>query len=100
MPSAINARFNLNEIAAAFPGNSDTMLIDTYLSDEPSASSRVFRVYREVPPHYHVQCDENLLVLSGRGVFWIADPSNAAPVEAGHFLHFKRGVVHAMTEIL
>jgi len=35
-------RFHLHQIAAAFPDTAETMLLDTYLTDEPSASSRVF----------------------------------------------------------
>jgi hypothetical protein len=39
-------RFDLNEIATSFPPTAETLLIDTYLSNEDAASSRVFRVYR------------------------------------------------------
>jgi mannose-6-phosphate isomerase-like protein (cupin superfamily) len=93
-------RFHLHQIAAAFPGTAETMLLDTYLTDEPSASSRVFRVYREVPPHYHRNSDEHLYVLSGKGRFWIGDVASAGEFAPGDFLTFRRGTVHALPDIL
>ncbi len=76
------------------------MLLDTYLTDEPEASARVFRVYRETPPHYHLGSNEHLYVLSGRGTFWMEDPANEAEFAPGDLLFFMRGVVHAMPAIL
>jgi mannose-6-phosphate isomerase-like protein (cupin superfamily) len=93
-------RFKLNEIAQAFPDTADTLLLDTYLTDEEAASARVFRVYRETPPHYHAGSDEYLYVLSGRGSFWMGDASNGAEFSPGDLLFFKRGVVHALPSIL
>ena len=58
--------FDIHTIAGNFPATADTMLIDTRLTDEPEASSRMFRVYTPLPPHYHATCDEYLLVVSGR----------------------------------
>src|ERR1700752_4564995 len=95
-----SARFDLNEIAKSFPPSAETLLLDTYLTNEDAASSRVFRVYRATPPHYHATCDEYLYVLSGRGTFWMEDPSKIAEFEAGQLLFFKRGTVHALPEIL
>lgn len=40
----MGGRFDLNKIAAAFPETADTMLLDTYLTDKPEASIRVFRI--------------------------------------------------------
>ena len=94
------ARFHLHEIAAAFPESAETMLLDTYLTDEVSASSRLFRVYRPTPPHYHVHCDEHLYVLSGKGTFWIGDRTNGGEFAPGDFLTFKRDTVHALPKIL
>ena len=93
-------RFHIFEIAAAFPETAETLLLDTYLTDEPSASSRVFRVYRETPPHYHVNSDEHLYVLSGRGAFWMGTAENSGAFAPGDFLTFKRGTVHALPRIL
>jgi hypothetical protein len=45
-------RFHLHQIAEAFPESAETLLLDTYLTDEEAASFRVFRVYRPTPPHY------------------------------------------------
>ncbi len=91
--------FDVNAIAAAFPETAETMLLDTYLTDRPTASSRVFRVYRPTPAHYHVHCDEHLYVLSGRGTFWMHEVGQTIAFGPGTFLHFERNTVHAMPEI-
>jgi mannose-6-phosphate isomerase-like protein (cupin superfamily) len=93
-------RFNLNEVARSFPETAETLLLDTYLTNEESASARVFRVYRETPPHYHVGSDEYLYVLSGRGTFWMGDAANGAEFSRGDLLFFKRRVVHALPRML
>lgn len=93
-------RFHLHQIAQDFPETADTLLLDTYLTDEPTASSRVFRVYRPTPPHYHAQSDEHLYVLSGKGTFWMENATNSGEFAPGDFLVFKRGTVHAMPDLL
>jgi mannose-6-phosphate isomerase-like protein (cupin superfamily) len=93
-------RFKLHEIAGMFPDASETLLLDTYLAEEESASARVFRVYRETPAHYHVGSDEFLYVLSGRGTFWMDNPENGAEFAPGDLLFFKRRIVHALPRIL
>jgi mannose-6-phosphate isomerase-like protein (cupin superfamily) len=93
-------RFKPHEIARSFPETAGTMLLDTYLTDEASASARVFRVYRGTPPHYHAGCDEYLYVLSGRGTFWMHDPSNGGEFAPGDLLFFKRRTVHAMPKLI
>lgn len=93
-------RFDIAAIAASFPDSADSLLLDHYLTDRESASARVFRVYRGTPPHHHNHSDEFLYVYSGRGTFWIGDPSTTAEFRPGHLLHFDRGVVHALPEIL
>ena len=93
-------RFKTAEIAQSFPETADTLLLDTYLTDEASASARVFRVYRGTPPHYHAGCDEYLYVLAGSGTFWMGGASNGAEFAPGDLLFFKRGVIHALPELL
>ena len=93
-------RFDLNEVVKSFPPTAETLLLDTYLTDEPSASARVFRVYRETPPHYHEKSDEHLFVLSGRGTFWMESPENGGEFEPGHLLVFKRRIIHALPDII
>lgn len=99
-PQRTSARFDIAAIAAEFPATADTLLIDQYLTNNPHASIRVFRVYKTTPPHYHATCDEQLYVFSGRGRFWMEDPANVAEFGPGQLLYFKRGTVHAMPEIL
>jgi mannose-6-phosphate isomerase-like protein (cupin superfamily) len=93
-------RFKVNEIARSFPETAETLLLDTYLTNEAAASARVFRVYRETPPHYHEGSDEYLFVLSGRGTFWMGDASNGAEFGPGDLLFFKRRTIHALPRIL
>jgi mannose-6-phosphate isomerase-like protein (cupin superfamily) len=100
LPHPTSARFDIATIAAQFPATADTLLIDKYLTNNPHASIRVFRVYKTTPPHYHATCDEQLYVFSGRGTFWMEDPANVAEFGPGQLLYFKRGTVHAMPEIL
>jgi mannose-6-phosphate isomerase-like protein (cupin superfamily) len=94
-----SAVFNINEIASRFPGTADTMLVDTRLTDETHASSRIFRAYHPTPAHYHATCDEYLLVLSGRATFFFRDdpPFELGP---GQLVFFKQGTVHGAPEIL
>ena len=93
------AVFDVTSIANNFPASAETMLIDTRLTDEPEASSRMFRVYTPLPPHYHATCDEYLLVVRGRALFFMG---GMAPFEVGpgRLLFFKKGVVHGATAIL
>ena len=76
------------------------MLVDRYLQDTPEASTRMFRVYRPTPAHFHAHCDEHLLVVSGRGRFWAGDADQSVEFGPGMLLVFKRGTVHAMPESL
>ena len=99
-PQSTSGRFDIAEVAASFPESAETLLIDRYLADRPSASARVFRVYRGTPPHHHNLSDEFLYVFSGRGTFWIGDPSTQAEFRPGQLLHFNRGVVHALPTLL
>ena len=90
--------FDLAAIVQRFPAASETMLIDTRLTDEPEASCRVFRIYRDVPAHYHATCDEYLLVIAGRGTIFIGD-SGPFEVAPGRLVFFKKGTVHGLTVI-
>lgn len=94
------ARFDVTAIAASFPETADTLLLDTYLTDTPHASARVFRVYKPTPPHYHATCDEYLYVVSGRGTFWLGDISTEAEFAPGQLLYFTKGTVHALPKML
>lgn len=93
-------RFDIQAIANELPETATTLLVDTYLTDGAEASSRVFRVYRPTPPHYHATCDEYLYVFSGRGTFWMENASTEAEFGPGQLLFFKKGTVHAMPELL
>ncbi len=95
-----NRVFALHEIAATFPDESSTLLLDRYLVRNATASARVFRVYRGTPAHFHEFCEEFLYVLSGRGTFWIGDSADTREFRPGHLLACPRGTVHAMPELL
>jgi mannose-6-phosphate isomerase-like protein (cupin superfamily) len=96
---ASTGRFDVYAIAKTLPESAATLLADTYLTDREAASARIFRVYRPTPAHYHATCDEYLYTLSGRGSFWMKDPSTKAEFGPGQLLFFERGTVHAMPEI-
>ncbi len=98
-PAAGNGRFDIATIAAAFPPSAETLLVDQYMTNRPEASSRVFRVYRPTPAHYHATCDEYLYVFSGRGTFWMEDPATEAEFKPGQLLFFARNTVHAMPKL-
>lgn len=91
------AVFDVFAELAQLPETAETMLADTYFVDKPSASSRIFRVYRELPLHYHTECDENLYVIQGRGTFHL----DGAEYEArpGMFLCFEKGKVHGIPRL-
>jgi mannose-6-phosphate isomerase-like protein (cupin superfamily) len=70
------------------------------MTDRPEGSARVFRVYTATPPHYHLKSNEYLYVLSGRGTFWLEDPTNIAESAPGQLLFFEKGAVHTVPDIL
>jgi mannose-6-phosphate isomerase-like protein (cupin superfamily) len=89
--------FDVFAEAAKLPETSETMLVDTYFVDKETSSARIFRIYREVPLHYHHECDENLYVVSGRGTFHLdGEEFEAKP---GMFLAFERLKVHGFPHI-
>lgn len=91
---------NVFDVLAALdrlPDTADTMLVDEYFVDKPTASARIFRIYRELPLHYHTECDEHLYVLSGRGTFHLdGEEFEARP---GLLLHFEKTKVHGFPRI-
>jgi mannose-6-phosphate isomerase-like protein (cupin superfamily) len=99
VPQPAKAVFNLAALAQTFPPSADTMLLDMRLTDEPAASSRLFRIYRPVPKHYHQTCDEYLQVIAGRGVFVVEgnDPVELGP---GQLLFFRRNTVHSIPQVV
>lgn len=99
-PEQATGRFDIAAVAATFPATAETLLLDRYLTDTPHASARVFRVYQPTPPHYHVNSDEYLYVFSGRGTFWMEDVASLAEFGPGQLLFFRRGIVHALPDML
>jgi quercetin dioxygenase-like cupin family protein len=95
----VSEYFDIQAIAATLPDTADTMLVDIRLTDELSASSRIFRAYHPVPRHYHATCDEYLYLLSGRTTFEV-DYGEPRELRSGQMVFFKRGVVHAIPELL
>ncbi len=85
--------FDVGAIAAALPDSAATLLADTYLTDRPAASARVFRVYRPTPAHYHETCDEYLYCLSGRRGVRVRQPGGWRP---GDLHGPQRWVVRAL----
>ncbi len=98
-PGRATSTFDLQSLAGEFPPSADTMLLDMRLTDEPSASSRLFRIYRPVPAHFHKTCDEYLQVISGRGKF-IVEGGAAIDLGPGQLLFFRRNTVHSIPEVV
>jgi mannose-6-phosphate isomerase-like protein (cupin superfamily) len=99
VPQSDNQRhiFDVFDEIGQLPETSDAMLTDVYFSDFPEASSRIFRIYRTLPLHYHNDCDEFLYVISGTGIFHLSgSESSAGP---GTFLRFARRQVHGFPRI-
>jgi mannose-6-phosphate isomerase-like protein (cupin superfamily) len=97
--SGENRRFDLHELARQLPESAETMLIDIRLTDEAAGSSRIFRIYKPVPAHFHRTCDEYLIVLSGRARFQIGAEASVE-LSAGQMQFFRRNIVHGFPEIL
>jgi mannose-6-phosphate isomerase-like protein (cupin superfamily) len=91
--------FDIREIIKSFPDRADSTIVDTYLTDAPSASSRVFRIYFPIPPHYHATCREHLYLLTGKVAFTIGGEAPRI-LEAGQLVTFDNNVVHSISEIL
>jgi mannose-6-phosphate isomerase-like protein (cupin superfamily) len=91
--------FDLQLLARQLPATADSMLVDMRLTDEDAASSRLFRVYRPVPAHYHKTCDEYLQVICGRGKF-VIEGNEPVELGPGQLLFFRRDVVHSIPEIV
>lgn len=91
--------FDLLDLSQRFPPTANTMLLDIRLTDETAASSRLFRIYRPVPAHFHKTCDEYLQVICGRGTF-IVDGSEPIELGPGQLLFFRRNVVHSIPEVM
>jgi len=91
--------FDLAALATKFPSTAETMLLDMRLTDEPAASSRLFRIYRPVPAHFHKTCDEYLQVILGRGKF-VVDGGEPEELGPGQLLFFRRNTVHAIPAII
>lgn len=95
----LTSTFDLHALARKFPSTADTLLLDMRLTDEPAASSRLFRIYRPVPAHFHQTCDEYLQVISGSGKF-IVDGGEPLELGPGQLLFFRRNLVHSIPEIV
>ncbi|EFV12081.1 cupin domain-containing protein [Segniliparus rugosus] len=99
IPQTDNAKtvFDVQEEIKKLPEKTQAIVADEYFSDSPEASSRIFRVYRPLPLHYHNECDEHLYVVSGTGLFHIDGQDLEA--RPGLFLRFPRKTVHGFLAV-
>ena len=95
----MNYFFDVRAIMNSFPDHAESTIVDIYLTDKPSASSRLFRIYYPIPPHYHATCEEHLYLLTGKVSFTIGGEVPRI-LEAGQLVIFDRSVVHAISEVL
>lgn len=61
---------DVNERISKFPEQANTLIVDSYLH-KASCSSRVYRLYANVPKHYHKTCEEMLYLLQGKAKIYI-----------------------------
>ena len=90
--------FDIPALAATLPDSTTSLITDHYLTNREAASSRVIRMCKPTPPHYHATCDEYLYILEGRGTVWLGDASKIRAFGPGDLLFFEKGTVHAMPE--
>ena len=90
--------FDLAEIKSRFPDHAESLIVDAYLSDHESASSRLFRLYHPLPKHLHKTCDEYLFLLDGEVDFTIADEAPRR-LRAGQMVTFLRNIVHSILPV-
>ncbi|KGT88850.1 hypothetical protein NG99_20465 [Erwinia typographi] len=87
--------FDLEEKKKLFPDSADSLIVDMYLSDNPQGSVRLFRVYQQVPEHYHKQCDEVLIVIAGDLEFQ-TDGEPAKVLSKDQLVIFRKNTVHSI----
>ena len=94
--------FHIPALAATLPDTATTLLTDLRLTDEPSASCRIFRVYRPVPAHFHRSSDEYLFVLSGSAEILIGSDAGEPPriLHPGDLVFFRKETPHGLPRIL
>jgi uncharacterized cupin superfamily protein len=68
-----------------------------YFTDQQEISSRVFRIYRELPLHYHRDSDEYLYLIFRRRHLQL--DGTPYPARPGLFLTFRKGIVHGLPSI-
>lgn len=90
---------NVDEYVKLLPENNEGIIKDVRLIDREYAGIRVFRLYDEVPMHYHAKSDAYLYILNGKAEFYVADKG---PVVAGKgdLLFWAKGTPHGNGKIL
>lgn len=90
---------NIDEYVKLLPETNKGIIKDVRLIDREYAGVRIFRLYDEVPMHYHAKSDAYLYILNGKAEFYLADKG---PVVAGKgdLLFWAKGTPHGNGKIL
>ncbi|WP_417198033.1 cupin domain-containing protein [Bizionia sp.] len=90
---------NIDEYVRLLPKNHNGIIKDIRLIDREHSGVRIFRLYEEVPMHYHAKSDAYLYILNGKAEFYVADKG---PVVAGKgdLLFWGKGTAHGNGKIL
>lgn len=90
---------NIDEYVKLLPKDNDGIIKDIRLIDRGHAGVRIFRLYDEVPMHYHSKSDAYLYILSGKAEFFVADKG---PITAGKgdLLFWAAGTPHGNGKII
>ena len=90
---------NIDEYVDLLPKEHNGIIKDIRIIDREHAGVRIFRLYDEVPMHYHAKSDAYLYILNGKAEFYVADKG---PVVAGKgdLLFWGKGTAHGNGKIL
>lgn len=90
---------NIDEYVTLLPKNHNGIIKDIRLLDREHAGVRIFRLYDEVPMHYHAKSDAYLYILNGKAEFYVDDKG---PIIAGKgdLLFWKKGTAHGNGKII
>ncbi|AWH74713.1 cupin domain-containing protein [Dokdonia sp. Dokd-P16] len=90
---------NIDGYVDLLPKEHHGIIKDIRLIDREHAGVRIFRLYDEVPMHYHAKSDAYLYILNGKAEFYVADQG---PVVAGKgdLLFWGKGTAHGNGKIL
>ncbi|MFL1895256.1 cupin domain-containing protein [Aquimarina sp. 2-A2] len=90
---------NIDEYVNLLPETTPGSIKDIRLIDREHAGVRIFRLYDEVPMHYHAKSDAYLYILNGKAEFFIEDKGPTVAGK-GDLLFWGKGTAHGNGKII